>query len=52
MTIRESRAGADVIYYRYVEASRISLLLWYAKDERDDLGPEQKRTRRRVVAED
>jgi hypothetical protein len=49
---RGKRGGARVIYYWYVEASRIYLLLLYAKNERDDLSPEQKRTLKRLVAED
>ncbi len=49
---RGKRGGARVIYYWYVEASRIYLLLLYAKNERDDLSPEQKRMLQRLVAED
>ena len=51
-TGRGKRGGARVIYYCYVEASRTYLLLLYAKNERDDLSPEQKRTLKRLVAED
>jgi hypothetical protein len=51
-TGRGKRGGARVIYYWYVEASRIYLLLLYAKNEQDDLSPEQKRTLKRLVAED
>lgn len=48
---RGKRGGARVIYYWYVEASRIYLLLLYAKNERDDLTAEQKRTLMRLVAD-
>jgi mRNA-degrading endonuclease RelE of RelBE toxin-antitoxin system len=51
-TGRGKRGGARVIYYWYVEASRIYLLLVYVKNERDDLSPEQKRILKRLVAED
>ena len=51
-TGRGKRGGARVIYYWYVEASRIYLLLLYAKNEREDLSPEQKRALKRPVAED
>jgi mRNA-degrading endonuclease RelE of RelBE toxin-antitoxin system len=49
---RGKRGGVRVIYYWYVEASRIYLLLLYVKNERDDLSPEQKRILKRLVMED
>ena len=48
---RGKRGGARIIYYWYVEASRIYLLLLYAKNERDDLSPGQKRMLRKLVVE-
>jgi mRNA-degrading endonuclease RelE of RelBE toxin-antitoxin system len=49
---RGKRGGVRVIYYWYVEVSRIYLLLLYAKNERDDMTPEQKRILKRLVMED
>jgi mRNA-degrading endonuclease RelE of RelBE toxin-antitoxin system len=46
---RGKRGGARIIYYNAVAQSRILLLLLYAKNEQDELTPEQTRFLRSVV---
>lgn len=46
---RGKRGGARVIYYHFVSASQIALLLIYAKNEADDLTPEQRKALKRIV---
>lgn len=46
---RGKRGGARVIYYHLDQASQILLLLIYAKNEQDDLTPDQKRTLKTIV---
>jgi hypothetical protein len=43
------RSGVRVIYYWAATQHRILMLLVYAKNERDDLSPDQLRVLRRVV---
>lgn len=43
------RGGARVIYYHFVSASQIALLLIYAKNEADDLTTEQRKALKRIV---
>ena len=38
-----------MIYYHLDQASQILLLLIYAKNEQDDLSPDQKRTLKTIV---
>jgi hypothetical protein len=46
---RGKRGGARVIYYYFTSESHIGLLFVYAKNERDDLTPDQKKALKRVV---
>jgi mRNA-degrading endonuclease RelE of RelBE toxin-antitoxin system len=43
------RSGARVIYYWRVDESQILMLAVYAKNERVDLSPDDRRLLRRVV---
>lgn len=43
------RGGARVIYYYFVNESKIALLLLYAKNEQPDLTAEQKKALKSVV---
>lgn len=49
---RGKRGGARVIYYWAVKADQLLMLLAYAKNERDDLSPEQLKTLRTLVEEE
>jgi len=49
---RGKRGGARVIYYWAVKADQLLMLLAYAKNERDDLSPEQLKTLRILVEEE
>jgi len=49
---RGKRGGVRVIYYWAVSQDRILMLLIYAKNEQDDLTPEQLRVLRRIVREE
>ena len=49
---RGKRGGARVIYYWAVKADQLLMLLAYAKNEQDDLSPEQLKTLRTLVEED
>lgn len=46
---RGKRGGARVIYYHFVSASRIALLLVYAKSEKDDLSTAERAALRRII---
>lgn len=46
---RGKRGGARVIYYHFVSASRIALLLIYAKNEKDDLDSEERKALKRII---
>ena len=46
---RGKRGGARVIYYHVTQDAQILLLLIYAKNEQDDLTPDQKRTLKLIV---
>ncbi|MEX1828415.1 type II toxin-antitoxin system RelE/ParE family toxin [Luteibacter sp. CQ10] len=46
---RGKRGGARVIYYYFVSASHIALLMVYPKSEMDDLTEEQKKALKSVV---
>lgn len=43
------RGGARVIYYHLREAAQIRLLLIYAKNRKDDLSADEKRTLRSLI---
>jgi hypothetical protein len=49
MSSRGKSGGARAIYYHFVSQSRIAMLLIYAKNERDDLTPDQRATLRKIV---
>ena len=46
---RGKRGGVRVIYYWWVNRSRISMLLVYSKNEQDDLSPDQLRQLKRII---
>ncbi len=46
---RGKRGGTRVIYFWHQRTARILMLLAYAKNERDDLTPAQKRALRHVI---
>jgi len=46
---RGKRSGARVIYYHFVSASQIVLLLAYPKNEQDNLTAEQKKALRSII---
>ncbi len=43
------RGGARIIYYWALTQQQILMLFVYAKNERDDLSPDQKKTLKRIV---
>lgn len=43
------RGGARVIYYHFVSASQIALLLIYPKNEADDLTIDQRKALKRII---
>ncbi|MDE2464342.1 MAG: type II toxin-antitoxin system RelE/ParE family toxin [Alphaproteobacteria bacterium] len=45
-----TRGGARVIYYHFVSASQIAMLMIYPKNEQDDLTAEQRKALRTVIA--
>ena len=49
---RGKRGGVRMIYFWQVSSDRILLLLLYAKNEQDDLTPQQARALRRAVEEE
>lgn len=49
---RGKRGGARVIYYWVTEKSQIYMLLAYAKNEHDDLTPEQLKALRALVKQE
>jgi mRNA-degrading endonuclease RelE of RelBE toxin-antitoxin system len=49
---RGKRGGVRVIYYWAVVHDRILMLFMYAKNEQDDLTPEQLKVLRRIVEEE
>jgi mRNA-degrading endonuclease RelE of RelBE toxin-antitoxin system len=49
---RGKRGGVRVIYYWAVKQNRLLMLLMYAKNEQDDLTPEQLRVLRRIIEEE
>jgi mRNA-degrading endonuclease RelE of RelBE toxin-antitoxin system len=46
---RGKRGGIRIIYFWHQRTARILMLLAYAKNERDDLTPSQKRALRHVI---
>ena len=46
------RGGVRVIYYWAVSQERILMLLIYAKNEQDDLSPDQLKVLKRIVEEE
>ena len=46
---RGKRGGARVIYYHFASASRIALLLIYAKNEKDDLSADERKALKRII---
>jgi len=46
---RGKRGGSRVIYYHFVSASQIALLLIYPKNEQDDLTDEQRKALRCII---
>ena len=44
-----TRGGARVIYYHFVSASQIAMLMIYPKNEQDDLTAEQRKALRTVI---
>lgn len=46
---RGKRGGARVIYYHFVSASQIALLLIYSKNELAELTSDQRKALRRIV---
>jgi len=49
---RGKRGGVRAIYYWAATHQRLLMLLIYSKSERDDLGPEQLKALRKIVAEE
>jgi mRNA-degrading endonuclease RelE of RelBE toxin-antitoxin system len=49
---RGKRGGVRVIYYWAVAYDKIIMLLMYAKNEQDDLTPEQMKILRRIIEEE
>ncbi len=49
---RGKRGGVRVIYYWAVVHDRILMLFMYAKNEQDDLTPEQLKVLRRIIEEE
>jgi mRNA-degrading endonuclease RelE of RelBE toxin-antitoxin system len=52
LTGRGKRGGVRVIYYWAVTYDRILMLFMYAKNEQDDLTPEQLKVLRRIIEEE
>lgn len=46
---RGKRGGSRVIYYHFVSASQIALLLIYPKNEQDDLTAEQRKALKSII---
>ena len=46
---RGKRGGARVIYYYFVSASQIALLLIYPKSEKDDLSVAERRALKQII---
>ncbi|WP_079223058.1 type II toxin-antitoxin system RelE/ParE family toxin [Stenotrophomonas maltophilia] len=46
---RGKRGGARIIYYYFVTASQIVLLLAYPKNDQDDLTADQKKALRNII---
>lgn len=46
---RGKRGGSRVIYYHFVSASQIALLLIYPKNEKDDLTAEERKVLKRII---
>lgn len=46
---RGKRGGARVIYYHFVSASQIALLLIYPKNEKDDLSADERKALKRII---
>jgi hypothetical protein len=49
MAARGKSAGARVIYYHFAPRSHIAMLLIFAKNEQQDLGPEQRKMLGKIV---
>ena len=49
---RGKRGGVRVVYYWAVVHDRILMLFMYAKNEQDDLTPEQLKVLRRIIEEE
>ncbi|MGE6608794.1 type II toxin-antitoxin system RelE/ParE family toxin [Halomonas sp. NPDC076908] len=43
------RGGARIIYYHFVSASQIAMLMIYSKNEREDLTDEQRRMLNAII---
>lgn len=43
------RGGARVVYYHFVSASQIALLLIYPKNEQDDLSADERKTLKQII---
>ena len=52
LAVRGKRGGVRTIYYWAVSTDQILMLLMYAKNEQDDLTPEQLKVLRRIVKEE
>ena len=46
---RGKRGGARVIYYHFVSASQIALLLIYPKNEKDDLSAAERKALKHII---
>ncbi len=46
---RGKRGGSRVIYYHFVSAAQIALLLIYPKNEKDDLTSDERKALRRII---
>jgi mRNA-degrading endonuclease RelE of RelBE toxin-antitoxin system len=49
---RGKRGGVRVIYYWAVQQNRILMVLMYAKNEQDDLSPDQLKVLKRLVEQE
>lgn len=49
MAGRGKSAGARAIYYHFVPQSHIAMLLIFAKNEQEDLSPEQRRALGKII---
>lgn len=43
------RGGSRVIYYHFVSASHIALLMIYPKNEKDDLSSDERKALKRII---